>query len=411
LPCAFILPVAPKEFPQYLQTLASRRLQYSYATLIRSHISKAEMVMWRMLALLGVVGFSTVNLPAQTSDPATDSTGTILVFPFEMAPGATGQWIGRGAQQDLMTDLTQATRSQIKGPAEPFPARDAATALKQAHELNATIVIFGQAQVVDLNVRLTGQVLEAATGRVLGAIKVTGPLTELFPLEDVLAREVFAALPQDLLKPEVLQYLRDTSGPMQQPAEGPTDPLEVAPVPPPVSIAGPGTIVYEPETPPYGPTVQPISPDYSSLGWNDPGGFGPYDAGLYAGGWFPPGTIVITSVGSSGRHRNSHHEGGHGRWDGGNDQSAPRGSGNQVAGAATSDPVTVRFSWGGSAGQVGAAGGTPVQAAPRGFSGNGFSRGGFSTTSGPRFGNNGFHSMGGFGAGLGNTGRGGTVGR
>jgi TolB-like protein len=376
--------------------------------------------MWRVLALLGVVGFSTAIVAAQRSDPAPGSSGTILVFPFEIAPGSTAQWIGRGAQQDLMTDLTQATRAQIKGPVEPFPAPDATTALKRAHELNATVVIFGQAQVVDLNVRLTGQVLNAGSGKVLGAIKVTGPLSELFPLEDALAREVFAALPQDLLKPEVLQYLHDTSGPMQPPADVSPDPIQVTPIAPftpPVNVASPGPIVYEPETVPYGPAVQPVSP-YGPLGWNDPYGFGPY-AGIYAGWWIPPGTIVVISnPGSSGHHRDSHNQNGghgHGRWDGGNwngnsGQPGTQGSPNQVAGANGSDPVPVRFTWGGVAGPAGT-GGAPTQVAPRGFSGNGFSRGGFSTMSGPHFANHGFHSMSGFGAGLGNTGRGGTVGR
>jgi TolB-like protein len=374
--------------------------------------------MWRVLALLGVAGFSTAILPAQATDPAANSSGTILVFPFEIAPGSTAQWIGRGAQEDLITDLTQATHAQVKSPSEPFPARDAATALKQAHDLNATIVIFGQAQVVDLNVRLTGQVLDVASEKLLGAIKVTGPLSELFPLEDTLAREVFAALPQDLLKPGVLQYLRDTSGPMQPPADAPTDPIQVGPIAPfipSVNVASPGPIVYEPEAVPYGPAVQP---SYPSLGWNDPYGFGPY-AGLYAGWWIPPGTIVVISnPTSSGHHRDSHHEGGghgHGRWDGGNwngngSQPAPQGSPNQVAGGNISDPVSVRFTWGGVAGPAGA-GGAPIQVAPRGLSGNGFSRGGFSTTSGPHFANHGFHSMSGFGAGLGPTGRGATVGR
>src|SRR5215469_8448306 len=124
------------------------------------------MAMWRVLGLLGVVGLLTANLAAQTSDPVTKAGGTILVFPFEMAPGATGQWIGRGAQQDLMTDLTQATLARIKAPAEPFPARDAASALNQARDLHASIVVFGQAQVVDLNVRLTGQILDVASEKV-----------------------------------------------------------------------------------------------------------------------------------------------------------------------------------------------------------------------------------------------------
>ena len=360
--------------------------------------------MWRVLGLLSVVGISTANLAAQASEPVTKANGTILVFPFEIAPGATGQWIGRGAQQDLMTDLTQATLAQIKAPAEPFPARDAASALKQARELHATIVVFGQVQVVDLNVRLTGQILDVASERALGAIKVTGPLNELFPLEDLLAREVFAALPQEMLKPEVLQYLRDTSGPMQPPADGPEDPSQLGPVVPLVNPVAPGPIVYEPEVPPYGPSVQTVSPCYPSLGWDGVSGLGPW-----AGWWGPPGTIVITSVGSVGHHRDSHHQGGHGRWDGGaGDGQHGQGSANQVA-AAGSDPVAVRFTWGGVAGQAGGVGGAPVQVSPRGFSGNGFSRGGFTTVSGAHFGNHGFHSIGGFGGGLGFTGQGGAA--
>ena len=360
--------------------------------------------MWRVLALLSLIGISTADLAAQANDQTTKTGGAILVFPFAIPAGATGQWIGRGAQEDLITDLTQATLAKIKAPPEPFPARDQAAALKQARDLDATIVIYGQAQVVDLNVRLTGQVVDVASERVLGAIKVTGPLNELFPLEDLLAREVFAALPQEMLKPEVLQYLRDTSSPQPPPSDAPEDPSQLGPLVPQVNSVAPGPIVYEPEVPPYGPSVQTVSPSLGwdpSLGWNDVYGLGPY-----AGWWGPPGTIVITSLGSSGHHRDSHH--GHGRWDGGGQQTAAAGSTNQVAAAGTSDPVAVRFTWGGVAGQA-AGGGAPMQSSPRGFSGHGSSGGGFTTMSGAHFGNRGFHSISGFGGGLGFTGQGGAV--
>jgi TolB-like protein len=379
-----------------------------------------EMAMWRALPLLCVLVFPALRLGAQVSDPTANAAGTILVYPFEIAQDSTARWIGRGAQEDLITDLTQATRSRIKSPAEPLPAANAAAALKHARELDATIVIYGQAQVVDLNVRLTGQVLEVATGRVLGAIKVTGPLSELFALEDALAREVFAALPQDLLKPEVLQYLQDTSGP---PPAGAL-PSDAGPTtyPPSNVLVGPAPAnyeptIYEPVNPPYAPLALPTVPiDVPSLGWAYPYGLSGFDLGW----WWTPGTIIVVSPlppahvehhHKDGHSEGGHRQGGHGRWDGGNQQPGSGSSPNQmVNGNGASNPVPVQFTWGGVA-APGSVGGALVQSAPHPtFGGAGFSRGGFTTMSGPRMGR-GFHSFSGFGGGLGFTGRGGTVGR
>ena len=356
--------------------------------------------MRRALAFLCIAIVPAVILSAQATDPAVDQSAMILVLPFDIPPGSTAMWIGRAAQEDLMTDLTQATLARIKAPSEPRPARDADVALKLAKEFNATVVIYGQAQVVDLNVRLTGQVLDVASGRTLGALKVTGPLSDLFQIEDALARETFAALPQTMLKPEVLDYLRESSMAAQQapsqPGESPIEIVAVSSEPQQLRYA-PVSTPFSPIVPPYSPAFDPLYGGYDSYGYLGAGSFYPgvypngYFGTSYPFGWIPAGGVVISNTNSGfGNHRDFHHrsDAGGNRWagQGGRRDSSAGASGTQVVDG-TNDSVPVRFSWGGAAGVTAGAG---VQFAPRanGFSPSAFPRGGFAPMAGPRF--NGF---------------------
>ena len=87
--------------------------------------------MFRLLVAVLFVLISPLWLGAQVAtEPG--AAPSVLVLPFE-SPGGADQWIGRGVQQDLLTDLSQGTTARVIAPAD-LPAgyvRDASRARRE----------------------------------------------------------------------------------------------------------------------------------------------------------------------------------------------------------------------------------------------------------------------------------------
>jgi TolB-like protein len=171
----------------------------------------------------GMTCFVTPDAHAQATRP---SQNVILILPFASASAADDAWIGKAAQQDLYADLTQGTVLRVLAPGSVPAAADQGDALGKAREMGASFVVFGQTQSAGKEVRLSGQVLGVADGKPLGAIKATGPIEELFQLEDALAGQVLSVLPRNLLNEQALQAVTGMPGQEQPPqsASVPTNP-------------------------------------------------------------------------------------------------------------------------------------------------------------------------------------------
>jgi TolB-like protein len=350
--------------------------------------------------LVGLVGIATPNnLPAQTTRPA---QGTILVLPFTAPSGASDAWIGKAVQQDLLADLSQGTVSHVIAPASAPAAADQDAALGAARQLGASTVVYGQAQVAGKEVRLSGQVLDVASGKSLAAIKSTGPTDQLFHLEDALAGQVFMGLPRDMLSAQTrngMQELEQHRGQQQPGAQGQwpngpyanpalnsdsiygggatsSQPAEVAPQ---GYDSGYPYSVYTEPTPVYNYNyyypadtgVYDYGYGYPSLAWNYCG-WGPY---------WGPGFFVFSN---NFHHHGFDHDEFHHHWNG----SSHEGNGTWNHGT-TGTGSTFAHSHNFGAGIP--RGSTAFRAAPRG------STGGFSTA-GRISGGTAFHS-GGFGGG------------
>lgn len=173
-------------------------------------------VSWIVVPLAAV--FSAASMGAA---PATEPAGNepeTLILPFSAPVGANYQWVGKAVQQDLLTDLSQGTRMRVVAPADAPPAVDPEAARRTAGNLGVSIVVFGQVQTAGNETRLTGQVLDVATGKPLANLKATGPSDGLFHLEDALAGQTLAAVPQSLLTPQALQAQRQAAQQQAAPA-------------------------------------------------------------------------------------------------------------------------------------------------------------------------------------------------
>jgi TolB-like protein len=119
----------------------------------------------------------------------------VVVFPF--APtGSVGayDWIGRGIQQSLVADLSRSGTAQVVFPTTQ-PAGERVNRMQMAAEAGANAVVVGTYQVNDGEVRVTGEVFDVGSGRNLGGIKATGPVNDLFKLEDELNEQLERVLP------------------------------------------------------------------------------------------------------------------------------------------------------------------------------------------------------------------------
>ena len=293
----------------------------------RNHLVRKEFNMKRALPIVIVAivtGLMTLAVPRASAQSTTPSTSAVLVLPFSTASAPSEAWIGKAVQQDLLTDLTQGTTAQVIAPAGISPAADADEALKAARDKNASIVVYGQAQNTGKEVRLSGQVLDVATGKPITALKATGPTDDLFHLEDALAGQVFRALPANLLTATArqgMQAAQAQAAQQQGQANAPTWPNGpyTAPNLNPNSIYGNAqTEVQTVQPPVYAETVNPY--DYYDT-VPDTGYYSTYPAYSYGypywDDWWPGwGLGFFVSPGFGFHHHGDfdHHHGdfGHG---------------------------------------------------------------------------------------------------
>ncbi|HMB95562.1 MAG TPA: hypothetical protein VKK61_05945 [Tepidisphaeraceae bacterium] len=130
------------------------------------------------------------DLPAPASGPKTiEAPPRIMIFPFTPI-GDVGKydWIGQGIGQSLLVQTNQiwsmpapAPTTQPAGPIDP---------VAQARDAGAGIVVFGSFQISGDEVRVTGQIVHVASGKVIVSLNTTGAVRDLFQLEDTLGSQM-----------------------------------------------------------------------------------------------------------------------------------------------------------------------------------------------------------------------------
>jgi TolB-like protein len=150
----------------------------------------------------------------------------VVVLPFEgVGPeqGAKG-WVARAIQQNLMTELSRT--NSVKPVAGTAAAGDQEAALKAG--AGAKYVVFGSYQVVESDLRITGQVLDVEKKEAVAGLKATGTLRDLFGLEDVIAAQVKKALPQPQVEAGKADMLaQPVAGAAPGAAVAPRGPVEI----------------------------------------------------------------------------------------------------------------------------------------------------------------------------------------
>jgi TolB-like protein len=125
----------------------------------------------------------------------------VIVRPFTSTGNAGAyDWVGKGIQQSLLADLSGAQGVQITfSTAQPGQAGQVAQepgdSLAVAAGAGANLLVLGSYQINDNQVRITGEVYDVASQKNIGGMKATGPITDLFKLEDSLNDQLLRVLP------------------------------------------------------------------------------------------------------------------------------------------------------------------------------------------------------------------------
>ncbi len=133
-----------------------------------------------------------VAQPAPAAVPPVNSQAEvdkILVLPFQpVNPNETKPWIGKSIQQSMVADLMASAPDRITTADQFAVSVEAAIALAKQHD--ARYVIAGGFVSTDQDLRVTGQLLDAQTGKAVAGLKVTGDPSQIFRMEDGLAMQV-----------------------------------------------------------------------------------------------------------------------------------------------------------------------------------------------------------------------------
>ncbi len=157
----------------------------------------------RILLILSLCLATTSIRAAELAPAQTFVQPKILILPFALlAENDKQAWIGLAIRENLQAELGRLQLVEVVAAPQPAPgqqplrldALEAQPALDIGRAARADIVVFGTYQLVEPEIRVTGQALEAATGKNLGSLKVNGDTRDLLKLEDALSQHLVQVL-------------------------------------------------------------------------------------------------------------------------------------------------------------------------------------------------------------------------
>jgi TolB-like protein len=275
-----------------------------------------ERYMKRLVLLITVIFMAGSLAVAQPTTAPSAQITKVLIVPFKQLGDTSSRgWIGSAIQENLMSNVAASSVTEAVALNHPLAGADKSEVIHAANGVGASIAVFGSYQLSSDQLRVTGQAVDVASGKVLATLRATGPVTDLFKMEDTLGTELTSALPQppDNL-PQVTYGQAESAAPYNNGATAP-DATAVAPPQATYAYSAP-TYVYPPTTyvyPSYGYSYSypyyynyPYVPFYFNVGvpyYGYRGGWGGYRNhwyGYHGGAHFDGGHA---GFGGHGGHR------------------------------------------------------------------------------------------------------------
>lgn len=153
--------------------------------------SRARMATATVLGV-GVLGLLALALGAGRSGrPAADRPSSIAVLPFEDLSPGDQSYFSEGIAEELMSVLATVPELDVVGRATAFAIRERASDIREiGEELGVDVVLDGSVRREGDDLRISVQLIDATTGRVLWSERYDRRAGELFVLQDQIATAV-----------------------------------------------------------------------------------------------------------------------------------------------------------------------------------------------------------------------------
>ena len=139
---------------------------------------------------------------------------SIAVLPFQNMSGDPEQeYFADGMVEDIITGLSRITWLFVIARNSSFTYKGQAVDVKQVgRELGVRYVLEGSVRKAGNRVRITGQLIDAATGAHIWADRFDGALDDIFELQDQVACSVVGAIEPSLRRAEIERVKRKRAG-------------------------------------------------------------------------------------------------------------------------------------------------------------------------------------------------------
>jgi TolB-like protein/class 3 adenylate cyclase len=139
------------------------------------------------------------------SPPPLPDKPSIAVLPFQNMSGDPEQeYFADGVMEDIITALSRFKSLFVIARNSTFTYKGRAVDVKQVgRELGVRYILEGSVRRFAQKVRVTGQLVQAATGSPLWADKIDGPVNDIFDLQDKVTAAVVAAIDPTVQRAEI----------------------------------------------------------------------------------------------------------------------------------------------------------------------------------------------------------------
>src|ERR1700761_4549830 len=163
---------------------------------------------WRARPATNATPSEVVDRPAPAL--ALPEKPSIAVLPFQnMSGDAEQEYFADGMAEDIITALSRFKSLFVIARNSSFTYKGNAVDIKQVgRELGVRYVLEGSVRKAGNRVRITGQLIEATTGRHLWADKFDGALEDVFGLQDQVTSGVVGLIAPEVEKAEIDRALR-----------------------------------------------------------------------------------------------------------------------------------------------------------------------------------------------------------
>ena len=147
--------------------------------------------------VLSVAIAAALSTTALAAPHTIEAPSHMMVLPFRpIGDVGTYRWIGDGVEQSLIVRASQPGSTILTAPPQTVNLNAPLDPIATAKAAGASSVVTGSYQILNTDVKFDGQILDVGSGQVIGSMSATGPVRDLFKLEDDLSQQLDRVLPK-----------------------------------------------------------------------------------------------------------------------------------------------------------------------------------------------------------------------